>query len=971
MKNRINCTTPLRNGRHQEFKITSFLAVCAALLTFEVQAGLPIGDLYVDAATGNDLDDGRSWATAKASIQAAIDVATEGGVDRGTYQDFNNWGADTQYFDDSTDLYDVETYEQSFDGSALFLESAMNSRVMKFDTDTVGDYTEDDYLTTFGWTLHAGDILRERKSREPRDLVGNVAACLHQGGYLGNEAGIGGNSEGLDYVTLCARVSYGADGNTPYDRTGFTWENYRLVVSNVLVSAISDGEPWIQVMAAYSGPYDYVALRLRQTATITQLEGYVPRVKQEIVRVVNGVESVLDWTYTRKSPKGWVYANTQNERDSHNALLELTAYGREWCFEIDMTTEGYVKARAWIPNITSPSNFLSCTASTMGTISCDTFDARANFRNFYVIQNGISHPVDTANWYLCGQQPGNPAQTRWIQEMPNGRTGQYPGITRPIPSLSYTIGVAEAGESTTRPATAAYNSGDEFTADSLSYATATKSVHYWGNAFVRIKPGKSDASLVVDDIKIQSWRGRSLPETDPTRDYYWQARQAVVATRNGSRVLTLTTSRANPANYQMVSTPVMTNGIGSISFNYEVDGGNVTFVVERNVIDGAYGDDDGYMVVDTIAAGNGDRGEVYRPIRADMTGKVRVRVLPEASDPDATLFLDNFFAKSYPPNDGRSWTAYNALIVAPTRNSMTDARQFEEDVSTQTAFLNNSVDGDTRQNTAYLEHLPYIQSPVLDNGIGEIGFWYRVWDPADPTLGKITLWVAENGDDPDRLWRQITVNDLTKPETEYSETDPAWVSYNEQIAALQSLSNITNGVYRYFSVEICVLTNHVLRICSDTNGTQRVAIDNVIVMEPLGTPPVTVDHTVTTPVPVPYSYLDTDCPALVATHGGDYEEAAHATAANGVNKVWECYVAGISPTNAIETFQAIISMNAGGKPIISWAPPLPVAEAAKREYRILGAETLDAPEPWDDVTDVPNLDAAGYRFFKVKVGMKQ
>ena len=38
----------------------------------------PAGDLYVDAANGSDANDGRSWATAKASIQAAIDASSAG-----------------------------------------------------------------------------------------------------------------------------------------------------------------------------------------------------------------------------------------------------------------------------------------------------------------------------------------------------------------------------------------------------------------------------------------------------------------------------------------------------------------------------------------------------------------------------------------------------------------------------------------------------------------------------------------------------------------------------------------------------------------------------------------------------------------------------------------------------------------------------------------------------------------------------
>ena len=68
---------------------------------------------------------------------------------------------------------------------------------------------------------------------------------------------------------------------------------------------------------------------------------------------------------------------------------------------------------------------------------------------------------------------------------------------------------------------------------------------------------------------------------------------------------------------------------------------------------------------------------------------------------------------------------------------------------------------------------------------------------------------------------------------------------------------------------------------------------------------------------------------------------------------------------------ATITMGADGKPEISHNPPLTAEEEAKREYRILGAETPDAPEPWTDVTDVSDLDAAGYRFFKVKVRMKE
>ena len=125
------------------------------------------------------------------------------------------------------------------------------------------------------------------------------------------------------------------------------------------------------------------------------------------------------------------------------------------------------------------------------------------------------------------------------------------------------------------------------------------------------------------------------------------------------------------------------------------------------------------------------------------------------------------------------------------------------------------------------------------------------------------------------------------------------------------------------------------------------------------------EATQTTPVPVPYAWLDEF--GLGDGTVSVYETVANATAANGVNKVWECYIAGLDPTNTTARFEATITMDANGKPHVAWNPPLPAAEAAKREYRILGAKSLGGE--WDDVTDTADPDAEGYRFFKVKVRM--
>ena len=128
--------------------------------------------------------------------------------------------------------------------------------------------------------------------------------------------------------------------------------------------------------------------------------------------------------------------------------------------------------------------------------------------------------------------------------------------------------------------------------------------------------------------------------------------------------------------------------------------------------------------------------------------------------------------------------------------------------------------------------------------------------------------------------------------------------------------------------------------------------------------------TVGTPAAVPHEFLEDRAPSLLAECGGDYEAAANAPAANGVNKVWECYVAGIDPTDEEARFEATIEIGADGKPEVKWNPPLSEEEAAKRTYRTYGKKTLDPKEGWTDVTDVEDLDAAGWKFFKAAVEMK-
>ena len=119
-------------------------------------------------------------------------------------------------------------------------------------------------------------------------------------------------------------------------------------------------------------------------------------------------------------------------------------------------------------------------------------------------------------------------------------------------------------------------------------------------------------------------------------------------------------------------------------------------------------------------------------------------------------------------------------------------------------------------------------------------------------------------------------------------------------------------------------------------------------------------ETLTTPVPVPYTWLD----SYVEQFGGDYERAANAKGLNGVT-LWESYVAGLVPTDPTSRFTATIEIDANGRTVVTWTPDLREANPP-RTYIEYGKEKLTDAE-WTPVT-AENRDAM--RFFKVGVKIK-
>ncbi|MBR3582324.1 MAG: leucine-rich repeat protein [Kiritimatiellae bacterium] len=144
---------------------------------------------------------------------------------------------------------------------------------------------------------------------------------------------------------------------------------------------------------------------------------------------------------------------------------------------------------------------------------------------------------------------------------------------------------------------------------------------------------------------------------------------------------------------------------------------------------------------------------------------------------------------------------------------------------------------------------------------------------------------------------------------------------------------------------------------ADTDGDGRSDYEEVYIdfTDPLIPPPA---HTVTTPVPVPHSWLD-GYPEALAAHGGDREAFAADWAANGRNRVWECYVAGTDPTLENAEFKITSLSFEDGRVAVRWSPDLNEnGTKSNRTYTVEGKPAMT--NEWGP------RDASSH-FFRVRV----
>ena len=168
--------------------------------------------------------------------------------------------------------------------------------------------------------------------------------------------------------------------------------------------------------------------------------------------------------------------------------------------------------------------------------------------------------------------------------------------------------------------------------------------------------------------------------------------------------------------------------------------------------------------------------------------------------------------------------------------------------------------------------------------------------------------------------------------------------------------------WQFVSVEVPTGGKHVLRWEYRKDGATSYAPDCVWVDQVQWSPADGSGYTLTSPEPVPYSWLRQ---YNLGVASGDFEAAANAasgkTQGGAATSVWEEFVAGTDPTNALSVFTAKIEMQ-GATPLVTWEPDLNT-NGVIRTYKIYGSETLENGGSWQYPTN------SLHRFFKVTVEM--
>lgn len=773
-------------------------------------------------------------------------------IRRAEWQNFNEWAADDTYFDATKGLIGIKEYTSNLDGWDPEGYESCALPVFEeggFAVTNSGEYTEVHGLR-FLYTESAYDRVKDPSFTDGTRSNAYLKVSTYPIGIVESTSTV--NPIGADTLRYRTRVGFNG-GNPAYYKNGNSFQNYSITAS-FTASDMSDGEPYYSVIAYRQDEDNYFEFRLTYKSHLKDggdLQGYV---RGELWQCKNGVMSRVP---NKSNGNDFVLDRDTNYKFSgSNIRYEITLK-----MELSGSTiKPWVRYKAFENNNqvvwNTDKTYADCTVATGvalgGSFGADCSDVAANVTfsfedltenqpNQATFDAAIKGNV-TTDWYLGGVMPSSNNKVRW-----NIKTSSSSSctLTRNIPSAPYKIQVFRNGLDDDHIAI----EGQErkwqdlatATVDSLSYKNVEYPMHFWDNVFFRIVStcetvgdgdDVNDAFIAVDDMTLYGWRGMDGIDREEADAHVWTYKYGMKSQYMSfpNTLYEFAVSRADPDGEQCLISPLI-DSLGDMSFTYRVTGGPIQYKVQYTT---DVGDVPSWTTVKdvTISPTDGVKGASYSFLQA-MPGRARILIVPTEYDaegeyvggshPDAVIWIDDIILRNYPIEGVTSyWSGYNVLV-----SPLTDDKKFDiGDTTKKSTVLNNSTTENTVNGKPLPDDNPNIESPINVAGIGEICFWYRHYDD-DPTLpGKISIQVAPEEVDEEtglREWKTIRVSDLNTSAS----------NYDEQVAMLNGLSNITTNKWTYFKVEIYDTVNKVFRIVSELDNCGRVMIDNILITEPV------------------------------------------------------------------------------------------------------------------------------------------
>ncbi len=341
----------------------------------------------------------------------------------------------------------------------------------------------------------------------------------------------------------------------------------------------------------------------------------------------------------------------------------------------------------------------------------------------------------------------------------------------------------------------------------LGYVQTTANVHRPDTyATPILKHTDGYGSLRFDNLAATSWQGDDVTHNTPSSAWIMGDGWIDNDDPYDGRYCELRASRAMYTTdfNQYLRSPLMSSA-GPVNFMYRTGGSDAEIAIRWKPDGGSY-----VGVTNLTLPAEADWTSFSYPINTNAPGFVQLAHI--SSNMNARLLIDDLTFFDYHQASTNTWVAYNALLTQQQEDKLYRSEG-------RSGYLNHDDDTDTLFGRVFAD-APYIRSPYLREGIGEISFWYRNWS----TNGGLdtSLLVVE-----------------TSPDT------TTWTP-------LATIA-VDNDVYTRHVITAYDTDNHFVRFRNDTSGEDppdRLCLDSILVAAPIATDLIVSNAWTIPPIPV-------------------------------------------------------------------------------------------------------------------------